>query len=369
MWKCKYCEKTNFDDQTICPYCNAPNPAAANRAPANTGGNTQPIYGGQSQPPQPHQDWNARYNPGAPARSKTGSIVTYIAVGVAAILLVVVLVLIFQKPKSGDLPAAVQQKTEGSLKGTLGDIRGAATEKTPAPTATQEPTQAPTLAPTPEPTLEPTPAPFAVEAAVEVYLDYGETYQCTAADFDLPYDVSDADINWSCDENDAGTTCSTHGRITAGHYQVEPENKFNDALTVTGRTQDGSTLTYTVLTGRGDKYTFNWATSPRTMKGYTSGYVIVCDNMVPQCSGFSIYYKYDLVKGKLDANRWSVWVREDGTTWVHVGDIYLENAVGDVFDIEFDHPITFNEVCVQPETYSDYYSYNSSFSIGYLVFN
>ena len=350
MWKCKYCEKTNFDDQIICPYCNAPNPAAANRTPATPNAGTPLFYGSQS---QSNQDWNARYNPNVSAKSKIDSIVKYAIIGVAAILLIVILVLIFQKPISDDLAAAAPQKTDETIKDTFGEISGSTTAETPAPTATPQPT----------------PEPFIAEAAVEIYLDYGETYQCTTADFDLPYAVADDEVNWLCEDNDAGTLCSSRGRITAGNYQVDPEEKFNDALIVTGKTKNGSTLTYTVLTGRGDNYIFSWSSSPRTMKGYTSGYVIVSDEMVPQCSGFTIYYEYELTDGKLNSDRWSVWVREAGTTWVRVGDIYLENKVGKQFDIEFDHPITFNEICVQPETYSDDYSCTTSYAIGYLVFN
>ena len=74
MWKCKYCEKTNFDDQIICPYCNAPNPAAANRTPATPNAGTPLFYGSQS---QSNQDWNARYNPNVSAKSKIDSIVKY----------------------------------------------------------------------------------------------------------------------------------------------------------------------------------------------------------------------------------------------------------------------------------------------------
>jgi len=104
------------------------------------------------------------------------------------------------------------------------------------------------------------------------------------------------------------------------------------------------------------------------MKGYTSGRVIVADSMVVQCSGFSIYFEYELKKGKLDSDRWSVWIREDGTTWVRVDDINVENQVGKEYEIVFDRPITFNEICVQPETYSDYYSCSTAFYIGYLIF-
>ena len=345
MWKCKYCDKTNFDDQKICPNCTAPNPAAANRAPVSPNATTPPLNGNQG---QPAQDWNARYNPGASKKSKLSAIFHYSIIGIAAVLLIVILVMLFQRPATNDLAAAAPEKTEAQKAALDGAV-----DETPAPTATPEPTQ----------------EPFSVEAPVEIYLDFGETYDCTTEDFALPYAVAEDEVNWRCDDNDAGTICNSRGHITAGTYQVDPGEKFNAALTVTGKTKNGSTLTYTVFTGNGERYQFDWSTSPRTMKGYTSGYVIVSDEMVPQCNGFTIYYEYELTDGELNSDRWSVWVREDGTTWVRVGDIYLENKVGKQFDLEFDRPITFNEICVQPETYSDDYSCTTSYAIGYLMFN
>jgi hypothetical protein len=349
MWKCQYCEKTNFDDQKICPYCSAPNPAASRASFTSAGSNAQPPYGQN----QPAQDWNARYNPGATKKSKFSAIFHYAIVGIAAVLLIVILVMLFQKPAPSGQAAAAPQKTEVALKGAVQEIPEAAPAETPAPTATAEPMQ----------------EPFTAEAPVDIYLNFGETYDCTAEDFDLPYAVANDEINWRCEDNDAGTICSSRGHITAGNYQVDPANKYNDAITITGKTKNGSTLTYTLLTGSGENYTFDWSTSPRTMKGYSSGYVIVADEMVPQCSGFTLYYEYTLKDGDLNSDRWSVWVREDGSKWVRVDDIYLENTVGKQFDIEFDRPITFNEICVQPETYSDEYSCTTSYAIGYLLFN
>ena len=349
MWKCQYCEKTNFDDQKICPYCSAPNPAASRASFTSAGSNAQPPYGQN----QPAQDWNARYNPGATKKSKFSAIFHYAIVGIAAVLLIVILVMLFQKPAPSGQAAAAPQKTEVALKGAVQEIPEAAAAETPAPTATAEPMQ----------------EPFTAEAPVDIYLNFGETYDCTAEDFDLPYAVANDEINWRCEDNDAGTICSSRGHITAGNYQVDPANKYNDAITITGKTKNGSTLTYTLLTGSGENYTFDWSTSPRTMKGYSSGYVIVADEMVPQCSGFTLYYEYTLKDGDLNSDRWSVWVREDGSKWVRVDDIYLENTVGKQFDIEFDRPITFNEICVQPETYSDEYSCTTSYAIGYLLFN
>jgi hypothetical protein len=71
----------------------------------------------------------------------------------------------------------------------------------------------------------------------------------------------------------------------------------------------------------------------------------------------------------MEANAWSVWVREDGTTWVRVQDIHPENKVAEVYDITFDEPITFNEIWIMPETYNVNYTVSTSVDVGYLMFH
>lgn len=356
MWKCQYCEKTNFDDQPICPYCNAPNPAGKNYKSASAAGPaSQPQQGGRT---TPAQDWETRYQQNnSSRRNRTGklsSILKYSIIGVSALLVLFIVTMIIQGLSSNDKTADAPQKTSEGLKNlTI--------------TSTAKETPVVTTAPTPTP--EPTNAPVTVEAAVDIYLDFGETYQCDTDDFILPYDIDNEDVVWSCSDNEEGTTCNRSGLITAGTIQVDTELKFNEAVTVSGTTSNGSILSYTVYTGDGKTYTFDWSNSSRSMRGYLSGYVIVADKMITQCDGFSIYYEYELKHGKLDANAWSVWVREDGTSWVRVQDIDLQNEVGDVFDITFDRPISFNEIWIMPETYSPEFSFTSAFYIGYLVFD
>ena len=350
MWKCKFCEKTNFDDQKICPYCNAPNPDAQK--------STQPTAPQPPAQPQngvnpPVQDWASRYNPDPRAQKKPiklDAILKIMVIAASALLIIYLATLLFKQPANQADASKPMQTEESSLK--AGDVLDAKTADTPMPTETPEPTRAPVVA----------------DAVTELYLDFGQTYQCSTDDFNLPVDIPDGEITWRCAENDAGTECSKDGLIVAGNYQVDPEKKYNDEVIVTGTTDEGSTLSYHVFTGDGQAYAFDWSTSSRSMRGAISGYVIVSDKMLVQCSGFSVYYEYELTDGKMDANAWSVWVREDGSTWVRIKDITLENQVGDVFVIEFDHPITFNEIWIMPETYSSNYSYTSSFQMGYLLF-
>ncbi|MEZ4509022.1 MAG: hypothetical protein R2912_09695 [Eubacteriales bacterium] len=347
MWKCKYCDKTNFDDQKICPYCNAPNPA-------------QPP---QSDPKQAPLDWEKRYNTDNRVKNnrtkKLDVVLKYMVIGAAALLMIfLVTVMIQKRAESKTVSSGAQAAAANALElDELGEeMATPVVVETPAPTAT------------PKPTPEPTKAPVFVNANSDLYLGFGDIYHCTPSDFDLPYEIRLDEISWSCEENYVGTTCSKSGRIVAGNIQADPERKFNDMIKITGTTKNGSKLIYHLYTGSGKTYLFDWSTSSRSMRGYISGYVIVSDEMIVQCNGFSIYYEYELTRGKLEANSWSVWVREDGTTWVRVQDIQLENRVGDVFDITFDRPITFNEIWVMPETYSMDYSVTTTFQVGYLIF-
>jgi len=349
MWKCQYCDKTSLDDQKTCPYCCAPNPAAAKKPPLAGGVYTQP-QGGQT---PPMRDPSTLYNPAngpAPARgTKFKAAFQYAIIGVATLLLFVLVTLLLTKPVQGGdaVDAASPAKTEA--KKPSADATAAV--ETPVPTATPEPTRAPVVA----------------DAVSELYLDFGQTYQCSTRDFDLPDDIPDSEVTWRCADNDAVTTCTENGLIQAGIYQVDTELSYNEEVIITGTTEEGSTLYYHVFTGNGETYEFSW-TSGRSMKNY-SGAVIACSPMIVQCSGFTLYYEYELTDGKLETTSWSVWVRENGTEWVRVEDIQVENQVSGAHDIVFDYPMAFSEICIQPETYNYNYSYQDAFAIFYLIFD
>ena len=339
MWKCQYCEKTNFDDQKICPYCNAPNLAAKNQDAA----------------PQPRTNL---YNPAESYRpkqtEKKNSILKFVLIGVAALSVLLMLVVFFQKrADGGNMTDAREQvaKKEETLKP---DFATPVAEQEAAAVAVTE---------APEPAQE----PIVVEAVAEIYLNFGEIYQCTTDDFVLPYEIDNDDIVWSCEANEAGTECTTTGLITGGNTQVLADAGYNDAVVITGTTSNGSELSYSVITGEGNTYEFSWSSGRRNMKNY-NGSVILVSPMVLDCNGFSIYYEYELTKGSIKSDNWSVWVRENGTDWVRVKDITVENKVGKVYDVVFSEPMSFSEICVQPETYSDSYEYNNSFGVGYLLF-
>ncbi len=354
MWRCKFCEKTNLDDQKVCQYCTAPNPDAPKAKPADTPINPFQPQAGANQPPQ---DWYARYNPDQKPQNspvKLDKILKYVVIAAAALLIVYLATLLFRHPgtkvdaANGALPNSTVTKAENAL--------GDAAEATP------------TTAPEPTPTPEPARAPVVADAEENLYLDFGEQYQCSTKDFDLPTEIPENEITWSCADNDAGTICSKHGLIEAGNYQVDSEQEYNEEVIITGTTKDSSVLSYHVYTGDGTAYTFNWSSAARSMRGFLSGYTMVSDKMVPYCNGFSMYYGYTLTQGKLDANTWSVWVREEGATWVRVQDINVKDPSGEVYTINFDHPMSFNEIWVMPETYSPEFSFTSSFYIAYLVF-
>ena len=351
MWKCTFCDKTNFDDQKVCPYCNAPNPAQ--EKPASVSAPKQQFQP-QSGATPPVQDWASRYNPDPKNQKKPvkiDQILKYMVIAASALLIIYLMTLLLQKPAS-KTDAAISPSPDQALSALKQYDTSSLEEATPAPTDTPAPTREPVVA----------------DAVVEVYLDFGETYQCSTKDFVLPYDIANDEVTWRCADNDAGTVCSKQGLIEASYYQVDPELQYNEEVIVTGTTKEGSVLNYHVYTGDGTTYTFNWSNSARSMRGYISGYTIVADKMIPLCSGFSMYYSYDLTHGKLKANAWSVWVREGGTTWVRVQDINITDPSGEVYNISFDHPISFNEIWIMPETYSEEFTFSSSFYVGYLLF-
>lgn len=352
MWRCKFCDKTNLDDQKICPYCTAPNPGAPKTAASSPIGTAKPQSGANP----PVQDWYARYNPDQkPQKSpvKLDRILKYMVIAAAALLIVYLATLLFRHPGS-----KVDAANGASPNSTVAKAEKALDSAEVTPTST----------PIPTPTPEPTRAPVVADAEETLYLDFGEQYQCSTRDFDLPVEIPEDEITWECADNDAGTVCSKDGLIEASNYQVDTEQEYNEEVVITGTTEEGSVLSYHVLTGNGSTYSFDWSATARTMRGYLSGYTIVADRMIPQCSGFSLYYGYSLTHGKLDANAWSVWVREGGTTWIRVKDIDIKDPSGEVYTIDFDHPMSFNEIWIMPETYSPEFSFNSKFYIGYLFF-
>ena len=353
MWRCSFCGKTNLDDKKICPYCTAPNPDAPKATPASSPNN---AFSPQTGTNPPAQDWYSRYNPDQkPPKSpfQLDKILKYMVIAASALLIIYLVTLLFRNPA-----AKVDAANDTSPNSTV----------TKAEKALDSAEVTPTSSPIPTPTPEPTRAPVVADAESDLYLDFGQQYQCSTEDFDLPFDIPENEITWRCADNDEGTVCSKHGLIEAGYYQVDPEQKYNKEIIVTGTTKEGSVLSYHVYTGNGETYTFNWSSSARSMRGYISGYTIVCDKMIPKCSEFSVYYEYTLKDGKIDGNTWSVWVRENGTTWVRVKDINIDDPSGEVYTISLDHPMSFNEIWIMPETYSQEFSYSSAFYVEYFLF-
>ncbi len=99
MWKCKYCEKTNFDDQVICPYCNAPNPAKPAKKEQPQAGS--PVQPPQSDPKQAPLDWEKRYNSDNRGKTKRPAkldvILKYTVIGAVALLMIFLVTVMIQK--------------------------------------------------------------------------------------------------------------------------------------------------------------------------------------------------------------------------------------------------------------------------------
>jgi len=221
------------------------------------------------------------------------------------------------------------------------------------------------LAATPDAT--PTVAPVTPDA-VTITLGFGESYRCSAGDFDLPYNIDNDDVSWVCSSSNQGVTCSRGGYIEAGNVQFDPSQEYNDPVSVVGTTSNGSVLTYKVRVGDGQTYAFDWSDSARSMKA-VQGYTYIATPEIKNCLGFTLTFEYELSEGTIHNDSWSFWVRENGTDWVYICDILITEGVEHTEDIVFDRPITFSEIILQPQKQYDYFSYSHYYGVDHLVFD
>jgi hypothetical protein len=363
MWKCPNCETNNEDDRKYCVVCKFAKP----ESPVRFGTSAEDAYSygrgryetadsraGNPSPrqpvrpvPTPLTDEKAKTDETAGKGKKKSRLIPIVA-GIAAAVVILALLLGRGDHGNGDSAGQrVQAVGSGGAYAIVSSGQGSDIAMAAAPGTTV--------------------APAVTPDAVSLYLDFGETYQCNTRDFDLPYAIDNDDVSWSCALNASGTRCFSNGEIVGGNIQVDMSEKYNDMVLVTGTTSNGSELTYYVTTGDGKAYDFQWSESKRRMKAYY-GQVIVISPMIENCTGFTLYYEYVLSEGKIDSNFWSVWVRENGTDWVYIQDITLENNVGETNDIVFDRPISFSEVAVQPQKQNGEFTYSDTCGIGYLVF-
>jgi hypothetical protein len=182
-------------------------------------------------------------------------------------------------------------------------------------------------------------------APVYLTMGFGDMYYCTPDDFNLAGKVTE-NVKWACAVNSAGLECSADGVVHAGNILVDPEQTYNAPIKVSGTMEDGPTLIYYIETGVGQSYTFGWS-DVRNMRSY-NGPVYQVSPMVENCLGFTLSYMSTLTSGEIVGDNWSVWVRENGTDWVYIQDIILQDGVEGTYDIKFDEQVSFSEIAVQP---------------------
>jgi serine/threonine protein kinase len=214
--------------------------------------------------------------------------------------------------------------------------------------------------------VEPTSIPVVVPDIVTLTLGFGETYWCTPNDFDLPYEIKDNEIGWSVVSYDTDVTCE-NGMIRAGNVQFDISREYNATVVVMGTTSNGSQLQYNIQVGNGQTYSFDWSTSARSMKA-VQGYTYIATPEIRNCEGFTLNFGFDLSEGKINNPNWSVYVRENGTDWVFIQDIYVSEDTYLDYYIVFDRPISFTEIIVQPQKQYDYFSYTNWYDVKNLVF-
>ncbi len=308
---CKNCGK-ELSSEKFCPNCGTP-----------TNGETS--HASQNYPVKP--------------KKKRGLLIGLIATATVLVLLITVLIVNGIANNRSRAELSSQQATSAAI-------------QLPTPTATMQatPTATPTQIPQPD--------------TVTINLDYGEEYQCSVKDFDLPDSINEDDVTWPVLFDNYGVVCNMNGEMQATNIQYDPASKYNDPVYVNGKTSEGIVLEYEVIVGNGKTYSFNWSDSPRNMKT-VHGYTYVATPEIRHCLGFTLMFGYDLKSGKITGKNWSVWVRENGTTWVYVGDISATEGDYEYHDIIFDQPIAFNELIVQaPKEYNEF-----SASIKYDVVN
>jgi serine/threonine protein kinase len=215
--------------------------------------------------------------------------------------------------------------------------------------------------------VEPTSVPVVVPDIVTLTLGFGETYWCSPDDFDLPYEIKDSEVDWKVVSYDSGITCE-NGLIRAGNVQFDISKGYNSIAVVKGTTSNGSQLQYNIQVGNGQTYSFDWSSSARSMKA-VQGYTYITTPEIRNCDGFTLNFGFDLNEGKINYPNWSVWVRENGTDWVFIQDIYVSEDTYLDYDIVFDRPISFTEIIVQPQKQYDYFSYTNWYDVKNLVFS
>ena len=274
-------------------------------------------------------------------RRQKGLLIGVIAAAAILILLVIILLI----DSSG--------KNRNSVQADLPEMTAVSTTAIPTPTPTA--------------TIVVTPTPIPQPDTVTINLGYGEGYQCTIEDFNLPDSVKEGDVTWPTLLDDAGVICNTRGELQATNIQFDPTSKYNSSVYVNGHTSDGIQLQYEVIVGDGKTYSFNWSDTARNMKT-VHGYTYVATPEVRHCLGFTLMFGYDLNSGKITGKNWSVWVRENGDTWVFVGDISATEGDYEYHDIVFDQPITFSELIVQAPKEYNQFSASISYDVTNLVF-
>jgi hypothetical protein len=228
----------------------------------------------------------------------------------------------------------------------------------------------PTTIPSPTPTaiIEATPTQIPQPDTVTINLDYGEEYECSVKDFDVPDSIKEDDVKWPTIYNDPGVTCNNRGELQATNIQFDPNSNFNSPVYISGQTSYGIELQYEVIVGNGKTYSLSWSDTARNMKT-VRGYTYVSTPEIRHCLGFTLMFGYDLNSGKIAGKNWSVWIRENGDTWVLVGNIPVTEGDYEYHDLLFDRPITFNEIIVQAPKEYNQFSASLSYDVTNIIFD
>jgi len=142
--------------------------------------------------------------------------------------------------------------------------------------------------------------------------------------------------------------------------QVDLTQGYNDYVSITGVAENGLEFTYEVAVGNGNTYSLDWSSGPRTLRD-SSGYTYIASPNIPSCTGLTLDLKYEAATGSYDGE-WVFWVHDANGEWISFPHLQLEDNIIASYEFTFDHPVTINEVVMQPVfDYStklfEYYTY------------
>jgi len=93
---------------------------------------------------------------------------------------------------------------------------------------------------------------------------------------------------------------------------------------------------------------------------------LIASPEIVECTGLTVYYGFEMTKGKFSESNWSVWVRDNNDEWIYIQDIDSTAGQSKEYVLDFDQPITVSEIVIQPPREYNAFSYNMTLQIVHI---